>query len=104
MMINKDKVYIEKREFVDRLNAAISMLPEIKAIEYRNIRDKYQEFLRVTYEYADLEQQRYINVTGDSLGMIAKEVSRIMLGIDIAAEVRDAAHVALVEGWFEAQR
>ena len=101
MMTDKDKVYITKREFVEKMNEALSMLPEIKAVEYRNIRDKYQEYLRVTYECGE---HIFINVTGDSLGMIVKEISGLMLGRSLETEITEPAHVAIIEGWFEAAR
>lgn len=100
-MTDKDKVYIEKREFVERMNEALSMLPEIQAVEYRNIRDKYQEFLRVTYTCGE---QIFINVTADSLGAIVQEISRILLGRSSEAEITEPAHVAIISGWFEAAR
>ena len=100
-MTDNDKVYIEKRQYVEKLNEALTMLPQVKAVEYRNIRDKYSEYLRVTYEWGE---QIFIDVTGDSLSAITQEVSRILLGQNTRAEVRDQAHVAIVKGWFEAAR
>ena len=100
-MTDRDKVYIEKREFVEKLNEAVSMLPEIAAVEYRNIRDKYSEFLRITYEQGE---SVYINVTGNSLEAIAHEVSREILGIPTDAIVEHPAHVAIIEEWFNSAR
>ena len=100
-MIDKEKIYIEKREFVEKLNFGLKMLPEIKAVEYRNIRDKYSEFLRITRANGE---QLYINVTGTSLEAIAHEISREILGISTDAIVSNEAHRAIVEGWFEAAR
>lgn len=94
-------MYIEKRQFVEKLNDALSMLPDIEEVEYRNIRDKYSEFLRITRASGE---QIYINVTGNSLEAIALEISRELLGISTDAIVSHEAHRAIVEGWFEAAR
>lgn len=100
-MTDKDKVYIEKRKFVEKVNEALIPLPDLEAIEYRNISDKYSEFLRVTYGCGE---QIYIDVTGDSIEAMAQEMAKAILREHSTAEVAQPAHVAIVEGWFEAAR
>lgn len=99
--MDKDRVYIEKRKFVEKVNEVLFPLPDLEAIQYRNISDKYSEFLRVTYGYGD---RIYIDVTGDSIEAIAQEMARAILREHSTAEITQPAHVAIVEGWFEAAR
>lgn len=99
--MDKDRVYIEKRKFVEKVNEALIRLPDLEAIEYRNISDKYSEFLRVTYGCGE---QIYIDVTGDSIEAMAQEMAKAILREHSTAEVTQPAHVAIVEGWFEAAR
>lgn len=100
-MTDKDKVYIEKRKFVEKVNEALLPLPDLEEIEYRNISDKYSEYLRVTYGCGE---QIFIDVTGDSLEAIAHEMARAILRNHSTAEITQPAHVAIVAGWFEAAR
>ena len=100
-MESKEKMYIEKRQFVEKLNFGLIMLPDLEAVEYRNISDKYSEYLRITYSGG---KRRYIDVTGDSLTAISQEVSRCILGIRSDAEITHETHLAIIEGWFDAAR
>ena len=96
----KDGVYIEKRKWTDKLNNA-QVIPGIESVEYRNISDKYSEYLRITFEGG---RRIYIDVTGDSIEAMFKEVARACLGIRTEAEITHPTHVVLVEGWFDAAR
>lgn len=100
-MSDRDEIYIRKREFVERLNEAYSMINDFVSVEYRNISDKYSEFIRVT---DDCGKTRYIDVTSDSLQAIAQEVLRGVYGKRSDSEITHEAHLAIVEGWFEAAR
>ena len=100
-MTDNDRLYIRKREFVEHLNEAYSMINGFVKVEYRNISDKYSEYIRVT---DDCGKTRYIDVTGDSFKAIAQEVFRGVYGQSSDAEITNEMHIAIVEGWFDAAR
>jgi len=97
-MSDKDKVYIEKREFVEKLNEAFTKIDPENSIEYKNISDKYSEFIRISCHGGPYT---YIDVTGDSLEAIANEVARYQLKLASSASITNPTHRTIVEGWFE---
>ena len=99
-MTDKDRIYKEKREFVRELNLQLKKAGQIPCIEYWHIWDKHSEYL----SYKDDGEYRFINVTGDSLYAIAQEISRIVLKLNSAAEIKHDMHKALIEGWIESER
>ena len=99
-MIDKDKMYNEKRLFVKELNTSFKKVGHIPCIEYWHIWDKHSEFLSVKED----GEYRYIDVTGDSLYAIAQEISRIVLKLSTTAEITHEAHRVLIEGWIESER
>lgn len=94
----KDKVHEEKRRFVEALSEAFSMMENHKDLTYRCYEGKYIEIVRARYE---IGPSRYINVTGDSLFGIAKDIVGVFTDDASDAEVVDDKLLGLIEEWFK---
>lgn len=94
----KDKVYEEKRRFVEALSEAFSMMDNHKDLTYRCFAGKFIEIVRARY---NIGPNRCINVTGDSLLGIAKDIDGLFTGDASDAEVVDDKLLGLIEEWLE---
>lgn len=99
-MIDEEKMYNEKKEFVRDLNMLLQKAGCIPCIEYWHIREMNSEFLSIN----DYSGRRYIDVTADSLYAISQEISRVILRLNSKAEIRREAHKALIERWIELEK
>lgn len=96
-----EKVYAEKKAFVEALDQAITKIPYVEAIEYKRIPDKDSEFVRLTWDSGDY---MYIDVTCDSLSAILSEISAaISGGKGPVGRIRSLKHSALIDEWWEAE-
>lgn len=66
-------IYLEKQGFVAEFGETLWRVPYVDTIEYRRIKDKYTELVRINYTGGEYE---YINVTGNSIGYIALEIAK----------------------------
>lgn len=80
-------VYKEKKEYVTWLNHCIKPSNDIKRIEYARDALNYGEYIRFTDHIGGVG---FVNVTGNSLEAILKEVCKVMLLIEPTGIVKDS--------------
>ena len=65
--------YLEKRQFVKKLEEALLYLDDIRGVEYRASDESYIELVRIDW-HGEGDPHDYINVTLNSLEAVLKEV------------------------------
>lgn len=72
-MLTIEKIYANKKHFVEKLQEALLEIPEVRGIEYRASSEKCIELVRIDW-HGEGDPHEYINVTINSLEAILKEV------------------------------
>lgn len=75
--ISLEWIYLEKRQFVKKLEEALLYLDDIRGVEYRASDESYIELVRIDW-HAEGDSHEYINVTGKSLEAILKEIMSLI--------------------------
>lgn len=90
-------IYEEKMKFVADYGETLWRVPYVDTIEYRHIKDKYTELVRINYTGGEYE---YINVTGNSIGYIALEIAKAINHQDTDGQAHTIKMVELWDKWW----
>ena len=97
MNTDKNLVYWEKEQFVKMLSKSLSEQEIVEKIEYKRIKDKYSEFVKITYPGDACE---FIDVTGNSCKAIFLDIAREINHQPPIGQIIDMRHKELVIGWW----
>ena len=92
-----ERVYREKKEFVEALNRALKMVPSVEGVEYKRIAGRYTEIVKITWVGGGYE---YINVTGDSLSAICAEIGVAIGGRIPVGFMPTLKHAQAIDKWW----
>lgn len=93
-----ERVYEEKREFIEKLNYILPSFSMAKRLEYKSFKDLWSEYIKITWKDGGYQ---YIAVTGDSLSTMLAEIATVLGGGKPIGFIPSLRQAELIDKWWE---